>query len=340
MGYGGNLIWTSALKTLNELDGKPVAVALTPGLSDLMTGRMYEGTTSLESDVIFRNNPRLVFPKTQAKSAIQRFIDKAFGIFIRSLRLQRNYELYVFNKSRFVSNRDDHRLVHIDMRLHSYAECVERDHIVWKPQRRAADAVLSHFNAPPASTRCELYFTPDEENAHRQFWRDHGLHGETVLIEPDTNRDYFGELRSWPKENWTAFIETFSQARPTAKIVQIGLKDGPPLPGVIDLRGETDFRGAALLLRSASLFIGTEGGLSHAANAVGANALILWGGITLPEFAGYPDQQKIICKYVSCAPCGRMGHCDNDHVCMRSIEVEEVTNAAIEALNSYNPGHD
>ncbi len=115
-------------------------------------------------------------------------------------------------------------------------------------------------------------------------------------------------------------------------VVQIGLGRSGILSGAVDLTVKTDFRGAARVIREAALFIGTEGGLMHAARAVDARALILWGGITLPEFIGYPDHQTTICKHVECAPCGNAGWCDYGHRCMQEITVDEVFDAAIRCL--------
>ncbi len=70
----------------------------------------------------------------------------------------------------------------------------------------------------------------------------------------------------------------------------------------------------------------------HAARAVDAPALILWGGVTLPEFAGYPDKHHIICHRVPCAPCGQFGWCKNGHICMNSISVAEVLRAALTCI--------
>ena len=77
MGYGGNLIWTSVIKTLHERDGRPRLVKL-PGPSDLIAGRLYDGGSSFENDEIFRHNPHVVLPPTCAKSGYARLFDSLF----------------------------------------------------------------------------------------------------------------------------------------------------------------------------------------------------------------------------------------------------------------------
>jgi ADP-heptose:LPS heptosyltransferase len=332
MGYGGNLIWTSVFKTLSEDDGNPVAPVHMPLLSDLLNGRLYNGAVTLKNDVIFRHNPRLVFPECKPKGWVARILDNVFVYFLQLPATRQLYELLIFRRCETLFRRGLVRYLHVDMRIHSYAQRIERRRIVWKTTLRAADAVLSRFSNRSASLDCELYFTEAECLANERMIQKHGLSDGFVVIEPGTNRDYFGELRSWPNERWESLIQGIRSHFPQLQIVQTGLPDGEPLSGVLDLRGKTDFRGAALLLQAASLFIGTEGGLMHAANAVGTKSLILWGGVTLPEFAGYPTRQLTICKYVSCAPCGRRGLCDKGHICMRHIEVSEVETATINLL--------
>src|SRR5690606_34261146 len=121
-----------------------------------------------------------------------------------------------------------------------------------------------------------------------------------VAVEPDSNRDWFGDLRSWPLERWQLLCDRLRRERPDLPVVQVGLGRSGILSGTLDLTKRTSFRQAALVLSRSALFIGTESGLMHAARAVEAPSLILWGGITLPEFIGYPDRQTTICKRVAC----------------------------------------
>ena len=336
MGYGGNLIWTSVIKTLHERDGRPLGLVKLPGPSDLIAGRLYDGGSSFENDEIFRHNPRAVFPPAYAKPGYARLLDSLFFRALGLTRMLKFYERYVFARSEKAAAGGALRLLHIDMRIHSYAERQTAKRMIWKPQARAADAVLANFGSGPASEDCELYLTDAEYAAADALMAREGISRGFVIVEPDTNRDYFGELRAWPRDRWLAFVRKMRTAYPALAFVQIGIPDGELLPDVVDLRGKTDFRIACVLLKRSRLFVGTEGGLMHAANAVGAKALILWGGVTMPEFAGYPSRQRTICKRVVCAPCGQLGWCDNGHICMQQISVDEVVVAAGELLAITN----
>jgi hypothetical protein len=336
MGYGGNLIWTSVIKTLHERDGRPLGLVKLPGPSDLIAGRLYDCGSSFENDEIFRHNPRVVFPLARAKSAYARLFDSLFFRALTLTGMLNFYERSVFAQSEKAAAGGALRLLHINMRIHSYAARQTARRMIWKRQPRAAEAVLANFGFGPASEDCELYLTDAEFAAADALIVREGISRGFVIVEPETNRDYFGELRAWPRDRWVALVRKIQTAHPALAFVQIGIRRGAPLSDVVDLRGETDFRIACALLKRSLLFVGTEGGLMHAANAVGAKALILWGGVTMPEFVGYPSRQRTICKRVACAPCGQLGWCDNGHICMQGISVDEVAVAVSELLSVAN----
>ena len=185
--------------------------------------------------------------------------------------------------------------------------------------------IANNFGVESQEPMCVLNFDVDEEAGVDALLASMDLTRRGfIVVEPDTNRDWFGELRAWPFERWQTVIDSLRKQLPGVQVVQLGVANSPILEGVVSLCGLTNFRQAALVQRNSALFIGTEGGLMHAAAAVGTPSVILWGGVTIPDFAGYPQHHKIICKNVSCAPCGHLGWCDNGHVCMNEISAEEV----------------
>jgi hypothetical protein len=324
MGLGGNLIWTGALRAIYESDGRAPVVCMKPGLSDLLLGVLWDRSVSLCDDEIFRLNPYLTFTEARSKSMISRAVDKAFSLLIRPSVFRKAFEKWVYNQAQKRFEYGGDRLVHVDMTIHSYAQAQTRKRMLWKQGGHASQIIAKGFGIEHAIPSCDLVFSKFEEEWLVQFLKLHGLNVPFVVIEPGTNRDWFGALRGWPQDRWEILVGRFTSEYPVIPIVQIGMKETPPIEGTIDLRGKTSFRQAALLIRHSNMFVGTEGGLMHAAKAVGANAMILWGGVTLPEFAGYPDSQHTICHYVACAPCGNLGWCDKGHICMNAIEVDEV----------------
>jgi hypothetical protein len=329
MGYGGNLIWTTVFKALNARMGRAVAPVHMPLLSDLAAGALYDRSVSLADDAIYRFNPRLDFPPTCAKSAAARLFDAGFVRALSLLGLRRAFELWVVRRTQARDDGQGPLLVHVDMRVHSYAARQDRRRTYWKKHARAADAMLEHLGGGTADDRCEMFFSAAEESATDALLAQAGIGGPFVAFEPETNRDFFGDLRAWSRENWQAAIARLAASHPKLRLVQVGAAASTPaIADAVDLRGKTSFRQACLVLKRARLFIGTESGLMHAANAVDARALILWGGLTLPEFIGYPQRQRTLCKYVACAPCGNNGWCDNGRICMTRIGVDETLAAA------------
>lgn len=333
MGFGGNLIWTSVLAEICKHDGAPVMVCAIPSLSDLLSGCVYNRSHSFTDDVVFRGNPDVAFPSTTVKSIFEQILDISLRVTLKTPTLREAYEDWVFKKAERIFHNGGPHYVHIDMQRHSYASHQTRRKTFWK-KGRAEQAIAASFSIKNTPSIPKLYFEENEHEHVQKLLSAATLTGSFIVIEPDTNCDWFGELRAWPLSRWQAVCDTLSETHADIPIVQIGLGRLGIISGAIDLTNKTSFREAALVIKQASLFMGTEGGLMHVARAVDAKALILWGGITLPEFIGYPEHQTTLCKYVDCAPCGNAGWCDQAHKCMNNISIEDVTKAALALLKS------
>jgi Glycosyltransferase family 9 (heptosyltransferase) len=325
MGYGGHLIWTSALVALKKEGSLPLVVAKMPMLSDLLTGHFYNRGESYKNDPIFLHNPNYIFAGGEGKNLLEKWIDKIFILILSVEFIRIFYETVIHRYAESKALSFGERYVYLDMRIHSYAEKVLSDRIVWKKESSAAKAVLSKYKSYHAPNSPEMFFLNSEKIEADSILFENGVLGPYVVIEPDSNEEYFGGLRSWSLHKWRDLIESLMLMYPKIKLVRVGVDAGTEkIPGVIDLRGKTSFRQAAIIISKALFFIGTEGGLMHASKAVNAKSVILWGGVTLPEFAGYPETHQVICNYVSCAPCGFLGSCPNGRICMDSIDVKQV----------------
>lgn len=328
MGYGGDLIWTCVFRELKRNGKRGIAVE-TPMLSDILTGCMFRRDRDYTSNTIFCNNPDIGHIKAIPKPRLVRFLDFLFQKMISPAPIRRRYERAVFNASQnqqihLDGTDENHILVHLDMRIHSYALKKEGRKIIWKGQPFAAAAVAENFKLSIEKPSCFFVFEDNEWNAVDKILEDSGVFSKFIVFDPDTNEDYFGSLRSWSPRNWRELVLQAREDFPNFQFVQIGLGKTGVIDGTVDLTQKTSFRQAAMIIARSSLFLGTESGLMHAAAAVDARSIILWGGVTRPEYAGYPDKHEIICKYVSCSPCGNLGHCDFDHTCMTQITVDEV----------------
>lgn len=161
------------------------------------------------------------------------------------------------------------------------------------------------FRAEPG----ELFLS-DEEKAS-------GIEG-AVLIEPNT-KDYGLSLnKAWPWDRWQEVAR-----RIDLPWVQLGPEESRSLDGVKRVVTKT-FRDALGYIRKASLVVTTDGGLHHAAAALGVPAVVLWGGLAPHTVLGY-DFHTNICK--TDRVCGSFHACAHCHDAMNAITVDEVARA-------------
>lgn len=149
----------------------------------------------------------------------------------------------------------------------------------------------------------EIYLTDHEKN-----WSDRDF----VYIEPNTKGSFSGN-KDWGFDNWQKVVN----ALPGIRFIQ---GSGRRLANV-EQRATASFRHACGLLSHASLFVGTDGGLHHAAAALGKRAVVVWGGLAPPSVLGY-DTHVNLCKAKSW--CGSQGKCEHCRKSMNDLSIEEV----------------
>ena len=134
-----------------------------------------------------------------------------------------------------------------------------------------------------------------------------------IYIEPHTKVK--GSNKAWPFSKWQQVVDS-----KVAEFVQCGP------PGTLRLRGATfvetkSFRQALGVLHNSAGFVGTEGGLHHAAAAMGLKAVVLWSEYIGPEITGYDGQVNI---RQSSRTCGARLQCYGCVKSMLAIKPEEV----------------
>ncbi len=76
------------------------------------------------------------------------------------------------------------------------------------------------------------------------------------------------------------------------------------------------FRNALAILSKAKLFVGTDGGLHHAAAALGIPSVVIWTGFSSPRHLGYDTHRNI---HDGSEPCGTF-----NSVCKHCLLVTKV----------------
>lgn len=132
----------------------------------------------------------------------------------------------------------------------------------------------------------EVFFSDKEFE-----WRDeHAPESPYIVIEPTVkNRFAHGVNKSWPY--WKMLVDE------DLPFVQLG-----PDPCTLFPHIETKtFRQAMLILSRAKMFVGTDGGLHHAAAALDRPAVVIWTGFSSPKHLGYDTHINL---HDGSEPCG------------------------------------
>lgn len=169
-------------------------------------------------------------------------------------------------------------------------------------------AYNQNFKAEPG----ELWFTEQEK---LRYQNQSGF----IYIEPCVKGTFSGN-KDWGFQKWQKVVE----ALPEFRFVQ-GLA---PFQGKI-LRGAKavptkTFRDAASLLLHADLFVGTDGGLHHAAAALGKRAVVVWGGLVSPRILGYDTHTNL---HSGTRSCGNYKACEHCKEALNWVTVDMVIDA-------------
>ena len=150
-------------------------------------------------------------------------------------------------------------------------------------------------------------------------------HGRFVLIEPSPKPAQ--PNRQWSLDAYRALV---ARHRDLRFVQPIHEATRSRLPGIehVPTHG---FRETCGLLRAARLYLGPEGGLAHAAAALGVQAVVIFGGCISVETMGYPEHRNLVAETPG-TPCGRYQPCPHCVVAMQSLTVEQVSHALTDVL--------
>ena len=142
-------------------------------------------------------------------------------------------------------------------------------------------------------------------------------HRPQVVIEP-TIKAGASPNKDWGADRWQQFVRL-------AKKAGIRLTQLRP-PGTRSLLGASvittpDFRRACAVLANARAYVGHEGGLMHAAAAVGVPAVVIFGGYISPAQTGYAMHRNL---FTGGVPCGMRVACSHCAAAMAKITPEMV----------------
>ena len=184
-----------------------------------------------------------------------------------------------------------------DPKNHYVLEELE-DRYLWKDNMHAVETICANYGVAPKSIKPDLFFSDREQENNEKRLKLSGR--DYIAIEPNGKTDYFADNRLWFFERWQLLVDQLSES---SEIIQVGDGTGSSLENVKDLSSKLTFRETAWVISQSKLFIGTIGGLMHAARAVETKSVILYSGTEKVDMAGYSENVNLI-KPVDCSPCG------------------------------------
>lgn len=147
-----------------------------------------------------------------------------------------------------------------------------------------------------------------------------------ILIEPYVPFWKVGAInKQWPIPRYTELARSLSSK--TCQLVQLIHSRTSHLPYTRPIR-TTTFRMAMAVLSRAALYVGPEGGLHHAAAALGIPAVVIFGSWIPPQVTGYDQHTNL--SYGK--PCGELARCHHCSDAMKQITVEMVLDAVRQEL--------
>lgn len=164
--------------------------------------------------------------------------------------------------------------------------------------------------------RGRIYLTEQEHAVGRQIREEIGPYW---VVEPSLSAQS-NPNKQWP---WRNFVQVTEPGGP--QWLQMIHTDSIPLGFPKLIWGQT-FRVACGILAHADGYLGTEGGLSHAAAALGIPAVVLFGGCMSVETFGYPEHVNLADNGPE-SPCGRWLPCPHCQAAMAAITVPAVAQA-------------
>ncbi len=138
---------------------------------------------------------------------------------------------------------------------------------------------------------------------------------EYVVIEP--HNKLVNPNRDWGWQRWQDVVD----ALPDIPWVQINPTGMKILRGVRHIPAPS-FMDACRRLAGAMLYVGPEGGLYHAAAALGVRSVAIFGGFVSPANQGYDDCINLYVQEGS--PCGQRVPCQHCHEALKQIKTETV----------------
>jgi hypothetical protein len=155
----------------------------------------------------------------------------------------------------------------------------------------------------------EIYFSHEEQKDIDK------IDGDYIVVEPNVKKIYAHTVN----KAWHGWDELLKHDLPWIQLGDVSVNR------YTNWKETATFRDALKVLSKAKLFVGTDGGLHHAAAALGIPSVVIWTGFTSPRHLGYDTHRNI---HDGSEPCGTYDSvCQHCLLKSKAITVEQVLDA-------------
>ncbi|MGC8666772.1 MAG: lipopolysaccharide heptosyltransferase II [Chthonomonadales bacterium] len=204
-----------------------------------------------------------------------------------------------------------------------------------RPDRECALALLRSLSLPADPALPELWVVDEERRAARSLLVRQGVEEGALLVgmQPGAND---APVRAWPAERFGAVAQQLAH-RFGARTILLGSAQEAPAAAVatrhsgsqaVNLVGQTDLRTALALISLCTLWIGNDGGLLHAAVALGPRTVGIFGPTKAARW-GYSTHRHRTLVHFPPKPTKDPAALRS---CLDAVTVDEVLDAAAQLL--------
>ena len=172
------------------------------------------------------------------------------------------------------------------------------------------------------------------ENSARLSLSSNGIDDNYIVLAPFTTR----EQKHWPLKHWLGLIFLIRKQTDIPLVILGGPTDitnantlATPHPNVVSLAGKLSLAESASVIKTCTLLIGVDTGLTHMSVAYKRPTIALFGS-TCPYTYTDNTSTHVLYKGLPCAPCKRKPTCDGAYNCMTSLMPSEVINVMVDYL--------
>lgn len=200
----------------------------------------------------------------------------------------------------------------------NYGNHLPKDNYNWNEKFKAKKGEI-FFSEAEKKLAKEVIFNIRKKIGNRKL----------IFIEPNVKKRLGYLNRDWGFKNWQKVVNEIKQLY---DFIQITYGINKSINGSINIHG-LNFRSSVAILSLCDLFIGTEGGMHHAAAATDIKSIVIYGGHISPKITGY-DFQKNLYIDTPLSPCGKKQPCDHCQDCLKQITTSILIKEIKDSLNN------